>query len=223
MTIIIPNTFADKTGQVLLENLDENFTSVVTGVNQVQTTVDNIEDPVAMALIFGPDASGDSSSSSSSSVPAGVIIYTAASTAPDGYIKANGSSLSTSEYSALFAAIGYTYGGSGASFNVPDLRGEFVRAWDDGRGRDSGRSLGSVQSEMINQHKHWISSMAPDDLNLSTTGDNVQEYGLVADAASYSADDPNKATGRYTRNDPGFGTNNETRPRNISLLACIKY
>jgi hypothetical protein len=70
MTIIIPNTFADKTGTVRLEDLDENFSSVVTGVNtevtniqnqvdtdiaEVQTTVDNIEDPVAMSLIFGSD------------------------------------------------------------------------------------------------------------------------------------------------------------------------
>jgi len=66
MTIIIPNTFADKTGVVQLEDLDENFTSVVSGVNtevtniqgQVDTieqTVNNIEDPVAMGLVFGPD------------------------------------------------------------------------------------------------------------------------------------------------------------------------
>lgn len=67
MTILIPNTFANKTGVVQLEDLDENFTSVVSGVNTevtniqgqvdaVEETVNNIEDPVAMGLIFGPDA-----------------------------------------------------------------------------------------------------------------------------------------------------------------------
>lgn len=67
MTILIPNTFANKTGVVQLEDLDENFTSVVSGVNTevtniqgqvdaVEETVNNIEDPVAMGLVFGPDA-----------------------------------------------------------------------------------------------------------------------------------------------------------------------
>ena len=64
MTIIIPNTFADKTGTVRLEDLDENFTQIVTDLNtevttiqtDVQTTLDSIEDPVAMSLIFGPDS-----------------------------------------------------------------------------------------------------------------------------------------------------------------------
>lgn len=70
MTIIIPNTFADKTGTVRLEDLDENFTQIVTDLNtevttiqgqvdtslaEVEAAVDSIEDPIAMGLIFGPD------------------------------------------------------------------------------------------------------------------------------------------------------------------------
>ena len=155
----------------------------------------------------------------------GAVSYFAMNAAPTGWLKANGAAISRTTYSSLFSAISTNFGvGDGSTtFNVPDLRGEFIRAWDDGRGVDSGRSFGSVQSEMINQHKHWISSMAVDDRNISTTGANSQEYGIVADAGTYSSDDPNKGTGRYTRNDPGFGTNNETRPRNISLLACIKF
>jgi microcystin-dependent protein len=156
--------------------------------------------------------------------PAGTVITYANTTAPTGYIKANGASLSTTTYATLFAAIGYTFGGSGGSFNVPDLRGEFIRGWDDVRGVDSGRSFGSSQAEMIKQHKHWVSGAAYDDGNMSTSGSsNTQDYGLAADAGSYSVDDPNKNFGRFTRNDPGFGTNNETRPRNIALLSCIKY
>lgn len=157
------------------------------------------------------------------SVPPGAVQFFASNSAPSGWLKANGASLNTTTYSNLFSAIGYTFGGGGASFNVPDLRGEFPRGWDDSRGVDSGRSFGSSQAEMINQHRHWISSAAVDDRNFTGTGTNGQEYGLVSDAGSYSADDPNKGTGRFTRNDPGFGTNNETRPRNIALLACIKY
>jgi microcystin-dependent protein len=55
-------------------------------------------------------------------VPAGVISQYAGSAAPDGYLLCTGQSLSTTTYPALFAAIGYTYGGSGSSFNVPNLQ-----------------------------------------------------------------------------------------------------
>jgi hypothetical protein len=74
MTIIIPNTFADKTGTVRLEDLDENFTQIVADLNTEVTTiqdqvdtslagveaaVDSIEDPIAMGLIFGAEPQVD--------------------------------------------------------------------------------------------------------------------------------------------------------------------
>ena len=157
------------------------------------------------------------------STPPGTIITIAASTAPTGYLKANGASLSTTTYASLFAAIGYTFGGSGGSFSVPDLRGEFIRGWADNRAVDTGRTFGSSQAEMINQHRHWVSAAQVDDRNFTGSGGNTQDLGLVSDAGSYSETDPNSGSGRYTRNDPGFGSNNETRPRNIALLYCIKY
>jgi microcystin-dependent protein len=55
-------------------------------------------------------------------VPAGIINQYGGSTAPSGYLMCTGQSISTTEYPALFQAIGYTYGGSGASFNVPNLQ-----------------------------------------------------------------------------------------------------
>jgi hypothetical protein len=155
--------------------------------------------------------------------PPGTVITVAASTAPAGFLKANGASLNTTTYATLFAAIGYTFGGSGASFTLPDLRGEFIRGWDDARTVDTGRTFGSSQAEMINQHRHWVSSASIDDRNFTGSGGNTQDLGLVSDAGGYSATDPNSGAGRFTRNDPGFGVNNETRPRNIALLYCIKY
>lgn len=157
------------------------------------------------------------------SIPPGAVQFFARNSAPSGWLKANGASLNTTTYSSLFSAIGYTFGGGGASFNIPDLRGEFIRVWDDSRGVDSGRSFATSQSEMINQHRHWVSAAAIDDRNFTGSGGNTQDLGLVSDAGSYSSTDPNSAAGRYTRNDPGFGSNTETRPRNIALLACIKY
>jgi microcystin-dependent protein len=55
-------------------------------------------------------------------VPAGIINQYGGSVAPDGYLLCNGQSVSTGAYPALFAAIGYTYGGSGSNFNIPNLQ-----------------------------------------------------------------------------------------------------
>lgn len=55
--------------------------------------------------------------------PTGLVTSFAGGTAPAGWLLCDASSVSTTTYAALFALIGYTYGGSGASFNLPDLRG----------------------------------------------------------------------------------------------------
>ena len=145
------------------------------------------------------------------SVPAGTVIYTAQNTAPDGYIKANGATISRTTYSDLFSAIGTTFGaGDGSStFVIPDLRGEFLRAWDDGRGIDSGRSFGTAQSGAIESHDHDIrggSGSIPD-----WFGGSNAAYGMrTSGGTAYSG---------YVQTAGGT----ETRPRNIALLACIKY
>ena len=55
--------------------------------------------------------------------PAGMVMPFAGSTAPTGFLLCDGASYATATYPDLFTAIGYTYGGSGANFNVPDMRG----------------------------------------------------------------------------------------------------
>ena len=54
-------------------------------------------------------------------VSTGIVIPWGSASIPSGFLECNGASISTSTYAALFAVIGYTYGGSGASFNLPDL------------------------------------------------------------------------------------------------------
>lgn len=138
--------------------------------------------------------------------PAGTVIWTARNTAPTGYVKANGAAISRSTYSALFSAIGTTFGsGDGSTtFNVPDLRGEFVRGWDDSRGIDSGRSFGSAQADDFESHTHSISPS-------NVTG---RAGGFTAGPGSQQLSDATLVIGNTG------GT--ETRPRNIALLACIK-
>ena len=99
-------------------------------------------------------------------VPTGAIFCVAMlAAAPTGYVPCDGATYSTGGiYAALFAAIQYTYGGSGSSFQVPDLRGEFIRGLDNyggtassrgARGVDSGRSsVNDVQASQMQQHNH---------------------------------------------------------------------
>ena len=89
-------------------------------------------------------------------VPTGSVHVMATTTVPSGYLECDGSAISRTTYSALFAIIGTTWGtGDGSTtFNVPDLRGEFVRGWDNGKGTDSGRSFASSQADQNKSHNH---------------------------------------------------------------------
>jgi len=136
-------------------------------------------------------------------VPSGAVMYFAGQTAPSGWLKANGAAVSRTTYAALFAAISERYGrGDGrTTFNLPDLRGEFVRGWDDSRGVDRNRALGSWQADEFRSHSHGIGvNRMPD----SDRGSN---------SSTVSVD-------TVGQTDPAGGI--ETRPRNIALLACIK-
>ncbi|OQS36686.1 hypothetical protein B0T40_09850 [Chromobacterium haemolyticum] len=153
-------------------------------------------------------------------VPAGAVQYFAMKALPAGWLRCDGSLLSRATYPALFAAIGTTFGaGDGVTtFGVPDLRGEFVRGWDDGRGVDSGRVLGSMQAETVGPHTHTITRPS-DGAALaipSGTGGRAWGYGGVMS----SSDQATLVTG-VTSTNSGVGV--ETRPRNVALRACIKF
>lgn len=150
--------------------------------------------------------------------PPAAIAYFARSTAPSGWLKANGAAVSRSAYANLFAAIGTSYGaGDGSTtFNVPDLRGEFLRSWDDGRGLDVNRGFGSIQEQ------DWKSFW------LTDTGQNTYTYnhGPVHMGKSQSGFIGNLFTGYWRAPAAAIGLQwdgSENRPRNIALLVCIKY
>lgn len=140
--------------------------------------------------------------------PVGEIAHFARSSAPTGWLKANGAAVSRTAYADLFAAIGSTFGaGDGFNtFNLPDLRGEFIRGWDDSRGVDTGRGIGSHQDDMLKKHTHQI-------LNLGGNGEDERQQ-------KPSASDNGNTGWDYTTSETG---GSETRPRNVALLACIKY
>lgn len=98
--------------------------------------------------------------SSDGSIPPGAVTAFAMQTPPAGWIKANGAILSRESYADLFAAIGTTFGaGNGSTtFQLPDLRGEFIRGWSDGKAVDSGRAFGSQQASGNASHSHSASA-----------------------------------------------------------------
>lgn len=161
-------------------------------------------------------------------VPSGTVLYFAGQAAPTGWLKANGAAVSRTAYAALFAAIGTTYGaGDGRStFNLPDLRGEFLRGWDDGRGVDPGRGFGFGQADAMRQHYHGIGYISPNNddgafvvRNWTTTEQQNLQFinGNGNSAIRTLSAGSNLSTTNAIDESAG-----ETRPRNVALLAIIK-
>jgi hypothetical protein len=183
------------------------------------------------------------------SVPVGTIAFFARRTAPTGWLKANGEEVSRTTYALLFAAIGTNFGGGNGytTFHLPDLRGEFIRGWSDGSKVDKGRIFGSFQwgssipmvgylkksGDQIAYPSFAIASGFQDRLLFAgTTFDegfetNVQS-GQTRSGITLPNFDDYKSSFDCTlaSSDCKVSSWNifkGTRPRNIALLACIKY
>jgi microcystin-dependent protein len=141
-------------------------------------------------------------------VPVGSVTMHAANSAPTGWLECSGAAVSRTTYAGLFAVIGTVFGvGDGSTtFNLPNMRGEFARGWDNGRGIDPARAFGSAQAGAIEAHVHSVTPPASNDIagsGLTATGTGGSETITPYNTAS---------TG---------GT--ETRPRNIALMFIIKF
>jgi len=136
-------------------------------------------------------------------VPTGSVHMMATTTAPSGYLKCNGTAISRTTYAALFAIIGTTHGaGDGSStFNVPDLRGEFVRGWDDSRGIDNGRNFGTSQSDNNKQHNHTASSTITDPGHFHYIASDEAINGSNNRLENKTGQDLRFATGGFVGND----------------------
>jgi len=170
-------------------------------------------------------------------IPAGTIIPFAGDKAnlPSGFLVCDGSLVSTTTYSDLFAAISYSWGGSGANFNIPDLRGRFLRGVDDGVGNDpdaasrtamnaggnTGDNAGTLQGDENKSHAH---NVAWDDFDSRSQFTNApNNWG------TFGSGDPAVTTqywafsGTYN-NDPGQSSGgNESRPKNASVTYIICF
>ncbi len=131
---------------------------------------------------------------------------------PSGYLACNGQAFNKSIYPKLAAAY--------PSGTLPDLRGEFIRGWDDGRGVDSGRGILSWQPQQVQWHQH-----------IGGHGGRAQGAFGVTNQAGHpgSYHDDGKQTLPFTNNGSdyqGFSNNgavgNETRPRNIAFNYIVR-
>jgi len=167
------------------ENLDGRLSTAEIDLNTAESDIDALQASTAF-------------------VPSGAVFWFAANAAPTGYLECDGAAVSRSTYAALFGVVGETFGsGNGSTtFNLPDLRGEFIRGWDDGRGIDSGRVFGSAQTDDFGSHSHTTTHR---------TGSGTVRYPPAAEN-----------TGTITTLSTNAAGGSETRPRNVALLACIK-
>ena len=123
----------------------------------------------------------------------------------------NGQAIDRTTYSDLFGVISDTYGSgnSTTTFNVPDLRGTFVRGWSNGHSLDAGRTLGDFQVDSVKDHTHIFLS-SPDaggnDPNITSGTGRLLNTGMVS-----------------IETNTNVGGAGETRPHNIAMMYCIKY
>jgi microcystin-dependent protein len=150
--------------------------------------------------------------------PTGGIMMFTVSGVPAGWLECDGSDISINDYGVLYGVIGQNYTTSTlidktTRFQIPDMRGLFVRGWDNNKGIDAGRALGdATQGDMLKSHDHpfyWGQDPTPSAIPAiggSTTGNSVQNYNFYGIGGDQIGN-----TG---------GT--ETRPKNIALIYCIK-
>lgn len=187
----------------------------------------------------------------------GIIGYFATSSAPTGWVKANGAVLPIASYQALFDVlpkqgngntIWWQAGDGPLNFRIPDLRGVFPRGWDDGRGVDSGRGFGTDQNDALGNHTHGGQASASTSITATPGNGGTFNTGGIFMSSSRRTATPTTdsingvaagtnfsdgTSSSVTRGALGASTtvgltiNNtgstETRPRNLSLLACIKF
>ena len=201
---LVPFSYAR--GTIVLWSADGNdpLSAYVSMVDNNQTdpsNTDNWQEIDFPALIAQSVGSGGGSG-----IPAGFVGWFAAQTPPDGFLICDGAVLSRTVYANLFAAIGVTFGvgDSVSTFSLPDLRGEFIRGFDAGRAADANRVFGSAQANALGSHSHSFYASK----NGGSSGSTLQSTAYW--------------NGNYLEYTNNAGAD-ETRPRNVALLPCIKF
>jgi len=189
-------------------------------------------------------------------IPTGTVVPYAANSAPSGWVICDGSlygrtALDPSPQPNLFGVIGTTYGFTTISnFAVPDLRGMFVRGFDNGRNIDPLRVFGATQTDAFKSHNHIAGAESAHTHSFSgTTGDQSQSHthgyirvvnatpGGIASGSGFkfeaaTSDAANQGHTHNFSGTTGAGSSHthtisaeggtETRPQNVAMNYIIK-
>ncbi|EAQ9463640.1 phage tail protein [Salmonella enterica] len=137
-----------------------------------------------------------------SALPVGVPVPWPSATPPTGWLKCNGAAFSAEEYPELAKAY--------PTNKLPDLRGEFIRGWDDGRGADNGRVLLSTQDDAFKSHSH----------NFDRSW-GLKNFDPTAGFDVVTADVSGEIVNQPTRSTVAVG-GSETRPRNVAFNYIVR-
>ncbi|EFC8731683.1 phage tail protein, partial [Escherichia coli] len=152
-----------------------------------------------------------------SALPVGVPVPWPSATPPTGWLKCNGAAFSAEEYPELAKAY--------PTNKLPDLRGEFIRGWDDGRGIDAGRALLSLQAGMLEKHRHIVVANdgydTKDEWELATIFKKTYTQGRGLDATNTGGSLIPSPT-LHSRGSIGNTGGSETRPRNIAFNFIVR-
>ena len=156
-----------------------------------------------------------------SALPVGVPVPWPSATPPTGWLKCNGAAFSAEEYPELAKAY--------PTNKLPDLRGEFIRGWDDGRGVDNGRGLLTFQDGAIVSHNHYWgiwTSRTNDQTLESFTGTTILKQitplSPAIDFDNYPIPNPAITEGGVVAATTKPAGANETRPRNIAFNYIVR-
>ncbi|MGE2476887.1 phage tail protein [Escherichia coli] len=152
-----------------------------------------------------------------SALPVGVPVPWPSATPPTGWLKCNGAAFSSEKYPNLAKAY--------PTLKLPDLRGEFIRGWDDGRGIDTGRALLSIQTGMLEKHRHIVVANdgydTKDEWELATIFKKTYTQGRGLDASNTGGNLIPSPT-LHSRGSIGNTGGSETRPRNIAFNYIVR-
>lgn len=161
-------------------------------------------------------------------VPTGAVFYFPSATIPSGFLFCDGRAISRTTYSNLFAILGTIYGtGDGTTtFNLPDLRGVFIRGLDNARGIDSSRVLGSYQDYATARPQTRSRNRLSYDGTKSAVSGNGELLGFAGvtnPGEGWTANVADAADSGIQMNITAvFDGDSETRPKNIALIPLIK-
>ncbi|EFN9280899.1 tail fiber protein [Escherichia coli] len=147
-----------------------------------------------------------------SALPVGVPVPWPSAIPPTGWLKCNGAPFSAEEYPELAKVY--------PALKLPDLRGEFIRGWDDGRGVDSGRVVLTGQSQSVQQHNHDLSMAYSSETAYKNVLGATPDSDMIAIKDMINATTFNGSGWIYVKANDSTGA--ETRPRNLAFNYIVR-